>query len=137
MRYVWLLILVAMVSMLAPAQVASAQGNCTAEAFRQFDMVGAYVSPESQMRVEIYPCGGSVVMWDNAYGRHTAVYASYDRLVGNGVMASGIQVDPISGGYLDSSYSIAFKPAEPGYIIVGTFKPYDESVRTYRLKKIQ
>ena len=31
-------------------------------------MAGLYISPEHQMRVEMFPCGGVYVQWDNYFG---------------------------------------------------------------------
>lgn len=129
-------VVAAVVALLLGPLPALAQRACLAGAFPQADMAGIYIDPASPMRVEIDACGGSMVTWDNVYGRHTALYFSFDRLVGSGVLAQGIKPDPTIGTYLDDSARIAFKAAEPGYIQVGTFGLYDDTVRVYRLRKL-
>jgi hypothetical protein len=54
---------------LAPS-IASAQPGCMPEAIRLDDMAGVYVSPELAARIEVYPCGGVYLQWDNETGRH-------------------------------------------------------------------
>jgi hypothetical protein len=117
------------------AGTAQAQQGCYATAFRQDDMAGVYISPEVLMRVEIYPCGGSVVEWDNVYGRHAAAYSGRVRLAGGGIGARGMTPDPIVG-YLDNTTTLGFKPADPGYIQVITVSPYGDVMGIYRLQKL-
>jgi hypothetical protein len=126
-----LLMLCAVLLALVPS-AALAQA-CRADAFWQADMAGVYVDPASPMRVELYPCGGAYVQWDNAYGTHSAAYGSTQRLPGGGVMAVAL---PVTGVPLDDSRQIGFKPAEPGYIQVITLGVYDDTYRVYRLRKI-
>ena len=117
---------------LAPA--AHAAPLCSGNgAFWQGDTSGVYVSPEHAMRVEIFPCGGTYVQWDNAYGTHATAHTSTNRLTGGGVAASGMAN---AAPYLDGLYRIGFKPAKKGYIQVFTLGAYDESFRVYRLRKI-
>jgi hypothetical protein len=122
-----------------PADAAPAEAPvtpCAATAFRQHDMAGVYVSPVHQMRVEIFPCGGSFLQWGNAYGDHMSGYGGEERISGGGIFAYGIRPDPVLGRYLDNSAAIAFKPAEVGYIQVITVGMYGEDLRVYRLRKI-
>lgn len=126
-------------ALLSPAQAvdaapsAPAQSVCQWDAFRQFDMAGVFVSAESQMRVEIYPCGGSSVVWENAYGTHYAIYYSDIRVSSGGVAAVLVQNGLIG---LDNVNRIGFKPAEPGFIQVVTMSPYGTVAGIYRLRKI-
>jgi hypothetical protein len=123
--------------MLLPTGTALAQMQpvCYGNAFRQDDMAGVYVSQEATMRVEIYRCGGSMVVWDNLYGRHAAAYAGRTRLPGGGIGAFGMSPDPLVG-YLDGALTIGYKPAEPGFIQVVTVNPYGGIVGIYQLQKI-
>lgn len=111
-----------------------AQG-CRPDAFRLDDMVGVYVNPESPMRVEIYPCGGVYVQWDNAYGTHRASYYGTRHAEGGGFAAAGVRAEPL-GVFLDDSSRMGIKPAEVGYVELITLGVYDETFRVYRLKKI-
>jgi hypothetical protein len=115
------------------ANAAPADQACAATAFRQHDMAGAFISAEYRMRLEIYPCGGSYLQWDNAYGTHFATYGSTIRLAGGGVGAL-----PLDNSYerLDGVNAIGFKPAEPGFLQVITVNPYGEVVGVYRLRKV-
>lgn len=126
-------VVAAVVALLLGPIPAHAQAGCAPGVVRQDDMAGVYVNPESPMRVEIWPCGGSYVQWENAYGTHRAAYATYARFPSGGVVAVGMAGQ---GPYLDDSYKIGFKPAEQGYIQVVTLGVYDETYRVYRLKKI-
>jgi hypothetical protein len=114
------------------APVAHAQA-CATQAFRQYDMAGVYTSASQMMRVEVYPCGGTFVMWDNSYGTHYAGYYSVQRLPGGGI---GMRVYPDSPEKLDSAQTLGIKPAEPGYIQVITVSPYGDILGIYRLQKI-
>lgn len=107
--------------------------GCAADAFRQFDMAGVFVSPESQMRVEIYPCGGIWVEWTNAYGTHAAAYYSTSRLPGGGVAAVPMTDSPTR---LDSVGTVGFKPGIPGTIEVWTVNQYAQVVGVYTLRKL-
>lgn len=119
------------------APIAGAEQNCPqADAtFLQADMAGVYINMAGPMRVEIFPCGGSTILWDNAYGRHLAVYTSVERLSGGGVIARGWRPDA-AVGYLDNCYTVAFKPGTPGTIEVYTVSPYGQFVGMYRLDKV-
>lgn len=131
-------IIIAMLALLAftlfPSEV-SAQ-SCQATAFRQFDLAGTYVSPESQMRLEIYPCGGSFLTWSNQFGNHYASYYSTTRLPGGGFAAPGLKPDPIIGTYLDGAKVLGVKPGTPGTIELITMSPYGEILGWYTLRKI-
>jgi hypothetical protein len=115
------------------ARAAPADQGCQARAFFQFDLAGTYVSQAALMRVEIYPCGGTLVQWDNAFGTHYAGYYSDTRLTGGGIAAGWL---PESSGKLDMADRIGFKPAEPGYLQVITVSPYGGIAGIYRLAKI-
>lgn len=124
------------VAAIAPAPAGAAVVQCLPGAGTQHDMQGAYVSPPGephQIRVDIYPCGGALVQWDNAYGRHYAGYGTVERVPGQGVIATAL---PESAERLDSSYAIMFKAAERGYIQVITVSPYGELLGVYRLRKL-
>jgi len=129
-RLLLILIVAALVAPLffaAPAEAAVQQ--CISGIAIQGDMAGYYAS--STMRVSIYPCGGTYVEWDNAYGTHGASYAIRQHLP-DGIIAVGMSGD----GWLDNSSAIAFKAAEPGYIQVLTMSDYDGMLRSYRLRKM-
>ena len=113
------------------AQAAPDAAACTAEAFRQDDMVGIYVDPVVKMRVEVFACGGIYVQWENAYGTHAAAYVSNTRLPGGGVGATVAEGPP-----LDDSRRLGVKPADRGYVQVITLGVYDDTYRVYRLRKI-
>jgi hypothetical protein len=136
MRYLLALVLtLAAIATSAPS--AGAEQTCPAAplTFQQADMAGVYINMAGPMRVEIFPCGGSTILWDNAYGRHLAVYTSVERLTGGGVIARGFTPDP-AVGYLDNCYTVAFKPGTPGTIEVYTVSPYGQFVGMYRLDKV-
>lgn len=138
MRYI-LAAFIALVFILhAGVQPASAQTGCPFDTRMAgiFDtqMAGIYVDPAAPMRVQVFPCGGVSILWDNPYGRHQAYYLSTDYLPGGGVVMRGYQPDP-KVGYLDGAYTIAVKPAEVGHIQVVTVDPYGNFVGVYRLPK--
>lgn len=118
-----------------PASAAPAEQGCQPGTFQQFDMVGTYVGTDGPIRIEVFPCGGATVLWDNAHGRHLAYYGSHERLPGGGVIANGLKPDP-TVGYLDDAYTLGLKPAEAGYIQAITVSPYGEFVGFYRLRKV-
>jgi len=120
--------LVAPLFVAAPAE-AAVQQQCASGIAVQGDMAGYYAS--STMRVSIYPCGGTYVEWDNAYGTHGASYAIRQHLP-DGIIAVGLSGD----GWLDNSSAIGFKAAEPGFIQVMTVSDYDGMLRSYRLRKM-
>lgn len=128
MRY---LLVLGLVLFLIPATPANAQGPCP---FNTSDMVGVYVDPAAPMRVEVFPCGGVSVLWDNPYGRHQAMYVATGNLPGGGLVTRGYRPDPVVG-YLDNAYTVGFKPAEAGHIQVITASPYGDLVGIYRLRK--
>lgn len=103
---------------------ADAQG-CS---FPQADMAGRYVGAPALMTADLTSCGAVTIVWQNAYGWHKAYYASVERVPGGGIGAAGFVPDP-QVGWLDNSYSILVKPAEPGYVQVFTARGY------YRLRK--
>ena len=111
---------------------AAAQG-CNQGGLDQSDFAGVYISPAHQMRVEVFPCGGLGITWDNAYGRHQAAYVSIERLEGGGVI--GRRMDGYAPVTLDNANGVIVKPAEPGWIEVMTFSPYGD-MRVYRLAKL-
>jgi len=141
MRYLLALILGLTVAFIPvpPTSAAPVAQECPVPGsygFPQADMAGVYVSPQHMMRVEVYPCGGSIIVWDNQFGRHTSVYASVGRLPGGGIAMRGTMPDPMSGGYLDNAYTTGVKPAEAGFIQVITISPYGDAIRVYRLQKL-
>ena len=89
MRLIIAVLTLAIALTLAPAaaQAAPAEQSCGYNTVNVRDMAGTYVSPEHQMRVEVYPCGGVYVQWDNAYGTHAAAYISDSRVPRGGVVA--------------------------------------------------
>ena len=108
---------------------------CPAGAFLQHDMAGVYEM--TTMRLTVDGCGASQLDWLNYYGEHQALYYSDSRLAGGGVIAWGIQPDPILNAYLDSSQVLGIKPAEPGWIQVATFTPGGQEIQQiYRLRKV-
>lgn len=138
MRYLLAFVLTLTAIAISPpiAGAAPAEQACPAAplTFEQSDMAGVYLNAASPMRVEIHPCGGSSILWDNAYGRHLAVYSTTERLSGGGVIAHGYRPDP-NVGYLDGREAVAFKPGTPGTLEVVTISPYGE-LTMYRLDKV-
>jgi hypothetical protein len=121
--------------LLAGTPGATYADTCRPEAFRLDDMAGTYINPESPMRVEVYPCGGVYLQWDNVYGTHRAIYYGTRRSTGGGFAAEGVRAEP-AGVFLDDSFRMGIKPAEPGFVQIVTLGVYDETFRVYRLKKI-
>ena len=97
------------------------------------DLAGVYISSAHQMRVEVWPCGGFDVMWDNPAGRHRAAYAAVRRFEAGGVL--GQKMDGYAPVTLDNANGAAVTPAEPGWVNVTTASPYGD-IRVYRLRKI-
>jgi hypothetical protein len=127
------LVVTTMTSATLTAEAAPSQQGCQLGAFRQPDMAGVFVSVASQMRAEIYPCGGIYVEWTNAYGVHGAAYKSVDRLPGGGVVAVPMTDSMMR---LDSVQTVAFKPGIPGTIEIWTVNAYAQVVGVYTLQKI-
>lgn len=105
--------------------------GCTADAFRQEDMAGAYIS--DYMRVDIGPCGVSAVTWINEYGQHRSYYHGSLRMEGGGIVATLAPDQPYG---LDGRRAIGYKPAERGFLQVFTTDAYGTDVRVYRLMKV-
>lgn len=108
---------------------------CPAGTLWQGDMAGVYLDPTLPMRVQVYPCSGVHILWDNAYGRHSAYYRMTIQAPGGGVIGHGFEPDP-HVGYLDNAYTIGVKPAEPGFVQLITVDPYGNFVGVYRLPKL-
>ena len=134
-----LLLLTMRLTYAAPAQPPAAPNIvCNPGTFPQHDMAGMYES--SQMLLEMYPCGGLVVFWQNDYSRYyggefSSVYFSEDRLPGGGVIAYGYRPDVRLNAYLDSVSVIAIKPVEPGWVHLYTITDTGVIKRYYRLMK--
>lgn len=128
-------VLVALTAILALPHGAAAQALCQPGAFQQGDMAGVYESWESQMRLTVYPCGGTHLLWSNWTGTHEAGYVGSERLPGGGVVARVAIPDPMVRS-LDNRNALAYKPAEPGYIQVITVGPFGEEISIYRLRKM-
>lgn len=109
--------------------------GCARGVLDQSDMAGRYESP--YMLVVVSPCEIVQLAWMNAYGEHTAMYLSRDRLPGGGVVSFGFIPDPKIGAYLDSSVVFLIKPAEKGWVEVATITPTNEIQNVYRLQKTQ
>lgn len=119
----------------ASGTMAAPYTPCQVGAFRQADMAGTYIN--SDMRLEIYTCGGSYLTWRNMYGVREAAYAGTGRLPTGGIIAKGLIGDPVTGGFMDNTMHIVYKPAEPGYIEVFTYDAITETfMGVYRLRKI-
>ena len=128
-------ILAALIALAVVATPAYAEQSCPAGTLPQHDLAGIYVDPTLPMRVQVYPCSGVRVLWDNAYGRHEAYYSMTIRAPGDGVIGHGHTPDP-GVGYLDNAYTIGVKAAEPGFVQLVTVSPYGEIVGVYRLPKV-
>jgi opacity protein-like surface antigen len=115
-----------------PAQAAPAEQPCRIGAVTQFDLVGVYVSQAEAMRLEVYPCGGSLIQWTNAYGEHYAAYGTNKRLVTGGFAATPLD----SFSRLDNTPVIGVVPAEPGFVNVMTVTAYGDLIGSYHLRKI-
>lgn len=110
-----------------------AHASCNQGGMDQSDFAGLYVSNVEQMRVEVFPCGGLLITWDNAYGRHQADYVSLRRMEGGGLIAR--HAGTYSPYGLDATQNVIVKPAEPGFVQVATASLYGD-FRVYRLQKI-
>jgi hypothetical protein len=117
---------------LVSASPAHAQGPCRPDLVCAEDMAGLYISPESLMRVTIFPTGTVHVLWQNEYGYHEMTYRTTERLAGGGLIATSIAGTP----GLDGRMSIGIKPAEPGTVQAFTASPFLTDLRVYRLEKL-
>ena len=108
-----------------------AQPFCPAGQMDQSDMAGTYVSQD--MRVDITPCGSSLVTWLNDYGIHRAEYGGTQRLEGNGIIALLYSDQPYG---LDNRRAVWYKPAERGFIQLVTTDSMATDIRVYRLQKV-
>jgi hypothetical protein len=117
--------LAALVAVLTLSPLTASAQECS---FPQADMAGRYVGAPALMAVDLTACGGVTVVWSNPYGWHRAFYATTERVPGGGVTALGFVADP-QVGWLDNSYAIIVKPAEPGYVQLFTARGH------YRLQK--
>lgn len=130
---------IAALSLIVAVLLATAPGDahaqaCAPGALRLDDMAGVYVNPASPMRVEVFPCGGVYLQWENVYGTHRAIYYGTGRVAGGGFAAEGVRSE--RGVFLDDSFHMGIKPAELGYVELVTLGVYDETFRVYRLRKI-
>lgn len=132
MRYLLACVL-ALVMIVAGTRDTQARG-CAAGIVRVDDMAGWYLADDMPLRVDIAPCGGVMVTWDNQSGRHAAAYGVISRLDGSFLIAQGLAPDAY--GYLDNQTSIGIKPAEVGWIQAITISPYGTDIRIYRLRKM-
>jgi hypothetical protein len=124
MKLIIVAIMLAFAFVITPSP-AAAQG-C---AFPQADMAGRYAGAPVLMAVDVTDCGGITVAWSNPYGWHRAHYATTERVPGGGLSAVGFVADP-QVGWLDNTYEILVKPAEPGYVQLFTARGH------YRLQKV-
>lgn len=134
-----LAIIAAVIAMLLMPVPAEAQGQmlqpCAPYETDTKDLAGTYVSPANRMRITVYLCGGTSVLWENEYGMHEAGYLANERMEAGGFIARVVIFDPI-GRSLDGRNTIWVKPAEVGYIQIVTMSPFGTDLRVYRLRKI-
>lgn len=123
------------IAALAPTPEAAAAQGCLPGAFRQDDLAGTYISPENRMRLTVFPCGGSVVLWENHFGMHEAGYRGQERVEGGGFFARLAIPDPVVRS-LDGRDMIWVKPAEPGWVQIVTVSPFGDEIKVYRLRKL-
>jgi hypothetical protein len=114
-------------------QPAHAQAGCPPQRIKTEDMAGLYISPESLMRITIFPCGGVHLLWQNEFGLHEMTYAVVERLPDGTFIAAAIAGTP----GLDGRMNIGIKPAEPGYIQAFTASPFMTDLRVYHLGKVE
>lgn len=120
----------------APSALAAPlEQPCGAGAIDQRDVAGVYISSENLMRLTIYPCTGSVLLWSNTYGTHEAGYIAAERMPDGGLIARVYQPDPYVRS-LDGRNVIGVKPAEVGWIQIITIGPFADDPHIYRLKKV-
>jgi hypothetical protein len=118
---------------LVSASPAHAQGPCRPDLVCAEDMAGLYISPESLMRVTIFPTGVVHLLWQNEYGMHEQWYRATERLAGGGYIT-----DAIGGGPgLDGRGSLGVKPAERGTVQLFTMSPFMTDLQVYPLIKIE
>jgi hypothetical protein len=123
-----LIIAALIVAALVPSAADAAPAEqCTRSATTQFDMAGTYRS--GTMYVEIFPCGGIYVEWDNAYGTHAASYDTATHA------SDGVIATLIDGYGLDNQPGLVVKAAERGYVQVATVDTALNVVQVYRLRK--
>jgi hypothetical protein len=108
---------------------------CIQAGIDQNDMAGQYVSIEHRMRLTIYPCAGSELLWSDRYGTHEAMYQSVERLPNGSIIGVVAIPDPVVYS-LDNRRAISIKPSDPGFIEVWTVGPFGDHLRIYRLRKI-
>jgi hypothetical protein len=120
-----------------PARVdaAPAPQTCGAGMFEQVDMAGTYLSDEIRLRVRVYPCGGTTVLWDDGSGLRQASYLGQERVPGGGYMARLTVPDPVARS-LDGRNVILVKPAEAGLVQLVTASQFGDDIRVYRLYKL-
>jgi hypothetical protein len=118
---------------LVSASPAHAQGPCRPDLVCAEDMAGLYISPESLMRVTIFPTGTVHVLWQNEYGYHEMTYRTTERLAGGGLIATSIG----GGPGLDGRGSLGVKPAERGTVQLFTMSPFMTDLQVYPLIKIE
>jgi hypothetical protein len=131
MRYLKLAAIAALAALLlltftAPAYAAPAQPVDVGSTAPTFDMMGTYSAPDLNAAIGIDATGYAMIVWDNDYGRHTALYEATERIPGGGFMAVGVSA--ASDIYPVGSRVIAIKPAEKGFIQLVTFDPYSHQI---------
>jgi hypothetical protein len=118
-----------------PTYAAPAQpGVCAYNLQPQNDRAGYYVSDTEAMAVEVFPCGGIMVTWDDTLNRpRNAGYITKKVLQGGGYIAALADEWDIG---LDGKYTITVKPAERGWIQVMTINQYGQDQRVHRLRRL-
>lgn len=132
---IWIVLVAASPAGVGHAAPLIPRQGCPPNVVMQQDMAGLYES--GSMSFLVHACGASSLIWQNAYGQHSAIYVTEKLLPGGGYIAWGYQPDPELQAYMDSSVLLAFKPAEPGYIQLATFtRDGNQIVSVYTLRKV-
>lgn len=123
------------VASLTPAHAAPvASPPCYNTTTATHDMAGSYYAPDLSAYIEVNPCGGLEVIWDNASGSHVAWYMAIDRIPGGGFAAAAVEA--IDGVFPNDAAVVGIKPAERGTIQLITTSAAGAVTGIYNLTKI-
>ena len=117
-------------------QTSHAQAFCpSTEKVTTRDVSGVYENRYMHFLVD--NCGNARLIWENPYGNHVAYYKAETRAVkGGGVLFYGVYPSDTAKGYMDGTYILVMRPAEPMWITLETLTPNFADIKySYRLYK--